>query len=180
MVVERQASFDVLNFTASRLLGFGCLLMLIVGCSNDGDTQGFAASELAQNGDEIDEIKVDVMDFVNNSGIEPTFPQVWIFDKTGALISTERGYSSDRPLNIEADKQATVAADVAKLEQYLETKGVRFERWQRCGTDYCVVQLIPDASLGECPPCGMMESRLDAYFSARGFTSTHYSVLLAK
>lgn len=175
MNAKRGVRINGLCSIASAVLGVGCVLL--VGCSNDRSQHDVDTGKPIQNDNEV---TIDVMDFINKSGVEPRFPQLWIFDKTGTLISTERSYIPGQPLNIEVNKRGPVAEYVADLEEYLNTKEVRFDHWRQCGTDYCVVKLLPDPSLGHCEPCNVMQSQLDAYFSARDATVTYRTVLLTK
>lgn len=150
------------------------VLMVIAGCTR---TQG---PKVAETGTEMagESITVDALDFIENSGIKPSFPQIWIYDRNGALISTERAYRPGQSLNIESNKPGPVSADAGQLEKYLIAKGATFDRWRNCGAEYCVVRLLPAESVGNCPPCGEMQYQLDAYFSSQGAEVAYHTVLL--
>src|SRR5690606_26326608 len=77
------------------------LLMVLAGCTDGRSSAAGAGASTENIGSSV---VVDVKDFIENSGVKPMTPQLWIFDGTGEMISTEYGYLPGQPLNIEANK----------------------------------------------------------------------------
>ncbi len=173
---------DLISSAWITCAAMGCLALAISGCTRGVEQEHRAewqADNAGAEGKSAHEFVVDVVDFIKESGLEPTFPQLWIFDGTGRLISTERSYMLGKPLNMETESPGPVFSEMGKLEKYLTLNAVQFNRWSRCGADYCVVMIAPDASLlADCEPCKLMQSQLDEYFSSRGSSVAYRTVLL--
>jgi hypothetical protein len=106
-------------------------------------------------------------DAMRTCGLETSSPQMYIFDGAGKLASTEIGFAPDSPLNIESGKPGRGVDNVAKLQSCLQGAGVAPDTWTACGADFCVIRILPDATVGHCPYCDQSQLALDAYFGAR-------------
>lgn len=148
-------------------------LVLLAACSNSSSGQDAVVGKVTKIGNDV---VIDGKDWREGCGLETSSPQVYIFDRTGALVSTELGYSPGAPLNIEAGKPGRGFENLDKLKKCMVTRGVEFERWQKCGADYCVTRILPDASVGHCPYCDLTQASLDAFFSSRGAKVAYHSI----
>ena len=169
---------------------WGALIVLSIslsGCSDGvapgvvrteaGSSQSNSATSVSPPTGEV--FEVDVVEFIDGSGVAPTFPQLWIFNADGKLISTERSFRINEPLHLETGEMGPVAGDAERIGSYLARRDVDFDRWKKCGFDYCVVKLVPDASMVErCEGCDRMQSSLDQYFLAQGAAAVQHTVLL--
>lgn len=108
-------------------------------------------------------------------GLEAASPQVFVF-RDAELAGTEYGYSPGQPLNIANNAPGPLADSVDELASCIAGAGGALEQWKACKDDYCVVNLLPAPSLGECPFCDSTQSGLETFFANRNATVSYYTL----
>ena len=122
---------------------------------------------------------IDYKELQDQCGIEATLPQMYIFKNGGELVSTELGYYPGGNLNIASNIKGPAFDKQEKLKACVVSHGVDFDRWTKCGTDYCVVRIVPESNIEQCTFCGMTQSSLDAYFAKIGSVASYREIRIA-
>lgn len=159
-----------------------CLAFTLAACSQASTSESIP-SEGSHSGaheprtDLVDATEVFIHpDAFRKCGLEPQTPQVYVFEH-GEFASSELGYSPGAALAIETGGKGRLAEQVDVLESCVVGEGVDFSRWRDCGTDYCVVRVIP-ARAGTCPYCDSTQQELDRFFSSRQASVAYRDVFL--